>query len=267
MTGEKRFSVSDPLKQLIALNAPYWAAEAEVIRTYWHSPLRTDDTDRKWLTHQMYKEYWDGIYPPLEIFSKALPQVENTVSRQDLLKMSMMLHEEVEHYCLFANLYDKLIGSTGPKLTPDDLKRLGGWPENDALMKTRAAHKQLNPAIGQRAYHFTEGGYCALFAEGMKLKGRGGIDEAIARVCEHIYEDEFDHMLLGLINTDRHRLSDTDWALLGRMTVEQLQCRIRMRNAQFSLPVSPQRLEEMCAGKCVPITFDYERAQGHRVPA
>lgn len=99
------------------------------------------------------------------------------------------------------------------------------------------------------------------------LLGSGGINEAIARVCEHIYDDEFDHMLPGLIHTDRHGLSAAEWELLGKMTVEQLRCRIRMRNAQFGFPVAPARIEAMCAGQCAPLAFDYERAQHHRVSA
>ena len=43
------------LLALIEANAPFWGAEAEVIRSYWDAPIRNTETDRKWLTHQVYK--------------------------------------------------------------------------------------------------------------------------------------------------------------------------------------------------------------------
>ncbi len=50
-------------------------------------------------------------------------------------------------------------------------------------------------AFTLRAHLFTEGGYCALFREGMKLGGRGGVDDAIAAACAEIHDEEFDHMM------------------------------------------------------------------------
>ena len=41
--------LSDQLKRLIAANAPLWAGEAEIARTYWTAPIRTIETDKKWL--------------------------------------------------------------------------------------------------------------------------------------------------------------------------------------------------------------------------
>ncbi len=36
--------MSDNLKNLIAVNAPLWAGEAEIIRAYWDSPVRDVET-------------------------------------------------------------------------------------------------------------------------------------------------------------------------------------------------------------------------------
>ena len=36
-----------------------------------------------------------------------------------------------------------------------------------------------------------------------------------------------------------------------------------MRNAQFSHPVGPERLQQILYGACEPIPFDYERALSH----
>src|SRR4029078_11168216 len=49
--------LSDQLKRLIAANAPLWAGEAEIARSYWTSPIRNRETDKKWLRAQCWKEY------------------------------------------------------------------------------------------------------------------------------------------------------------------------------------------------------------------
>ena len=60
------------LLRLIEANAPYWGAEAEIIRSYWDAPARTAATDRKWLIRQVYKEY-RGVLSQLERFRAQLP--------------------------------------------------------------------------------------------------------------------------------------------------------------------------------------------------
>ena len=51
---------------------------------------------------------------------------------------------------------------------------------------------------------------------------------------------------------------------LIRFTVEQMQARIIMRNAQFGQPVAPERLRQLLAGDCEPVPFDYPRVAGLR---
>jgi len=50
-------TVSSNLRRLIAANAPLWAGEAEIVRTYWTAPHRTRATDKLWLKRQCWKEY------------------------------------------------------------------------------------------------------------------------------------------------------------------------------------------------------------------
>ena len=50
---------SEKLISLVGTVAPLFAGEAEVIRTYWTSPIRTKETDRLWLLRQARKEVWD----------------------------------------------------------------------------------------------------------------------------------------------------------------------------------------------------------------
>ena len=247
------------LLALIEANAPFWSAEAEVIRGYWDAPIRNAETDRKWLTHQVYKEYWDGVLPPLALFNEYLPKAGAQAGRKKLLEIAEVMYEEVEHFSMFADLFLVLDGKDY-QLSTEELKEAGAWPENDALMTLRQQHISEARELGQRAFRFTEGGYCALFSEGMKLAGRNDFDSAVAGVCKKIYEDEFNHMLLGIIEADSNQLSDSDWAALQQYTVAQMKKRIIMRNAQFSFPVSDSRMGELLAGKAAPVIFDFDYA-------
>ena len=251
--------ISAGLAGLIEANEPYWGGEAEVIRSYWDSPIRNQETDRKWLIHQIYKEYWDGILPPLESLTAQLPHADVRDGRAKLLNVAEILFEEAQHFSLFADLYLVLEG-VDYSLAPDELRNQGAWPENDDLMELRRQHKAQAQELGQRAYHFTEGGHCALFTEGMKIAGRSPFDDAVADVCRQIYADEFNHMLLGVIGADAANLSHADWTTLTENTVAQMKKRILMRNAQFSRPVPEARLCELLAGNAEPVKFNFTQA-------
>jgi hypothetical protein len=83
----------------------------------------------------------------------------------------------------------------------------------------------------------------------------------IAEACAKVYDDEFGHMLSGIGGIVEEGLSEADWKLLATLLVEQLKQRIRMRNEQFSYPLSEARVQEIYQGRIAPIAFDYERAR------
>jgi hypothetical protein len=240
-----------------------WAAEAEVARTYWDSPIRTEETDRLWLLRQMYKELVDGALPSLVWTSDWFDRIGEPGSRAEFLEEVDVLREEFIHYMAFAEVFEALSGRTPDAAT---LKRDGSWPENDTLQALRARHRRDHGALGLRAHRFTEGGYCTLYAEGMALEARGGVDAQIARACALVYQDEFGHMLRGIakLGEANDALSDADWEVLEELVVDQLRHRILMRNAQFSGPMPPDRLAAIMNGACDPLPFDYERAFGRQ---
>jgi hypothetical protein len=260
MTNPQVAAYSAGLLRLIKANEPFWGGEAEVIRSYWQSSVRTPESDRKWLIHQIYKEYWDGVLPPLELFRIALSGISDKHGRERLRTLAEVLHEEVEHFALFADLHRTLTGSDYA-LTPGQLKVQGAWAENNELMTLRQRHKEASPELGLRAQRFTEGGYCALFTEGMALRGRGSRDDAIAQVCSKIYDDEFNHMLLGITEQDDAELTETDWDTLVEFTNAQMKARIVMRNAQFSHPVGEARMKALLHGDAQPVNFDFATAR------
>ena len=265
-------SVSANLRRLIDAATPYWAGEAEVVRTYWTCGHRTRETDRRWLARQCYKEFLGfgvggedaGLFlGPVEALRAAFPRIDVEIDRHAVLDIATTLHAEFAHYCAFADAHDRLALAGEPKLTP---KMLESWTEEDALARVRRAHIDHHGALGRRAAQFTEGGYCALFSEGMKLRerptpGHEMADRLIAQACARVYDDEFEHMLKGIVGLDDEGFSDADWRTLADISVEQLRHRIQMRNAQFSHPVGEARIKELLAGGCRPIAFDYDRAK------
>lgn len=262
-------SISPELRSLIDANTPLWAGEAEVVRSYWTSPVRTRETDLRWLRVQCRKEFWDsfadvqkGLYlEPLDRLRDAFPRIDIEVDRHEILEIAEMFLAEFSHYVAFADVYDALRREGEPKMNPHMLREAGDLPENAELARVRAEHRRRHGALGLRACEITEGGYCALFSEGMQLAGRGGVDELIARACRSVYDDEFEHMLRGIVGLDEETLRPADWQLLCELTREQMQSRIHMRNAQFSHPLSEARVQEIFAGRIQPVPFDYARAQ------
>ena len=95
----------------------------------------------------------------------------------------------------------------------------------------------------------------------MRLKGRGGPDDLIADACAKIYDDEFGHMLKGIIGLDDEGLSADDCTLMEELVVAILRHRIHMRNAEFSHPLSPARIRAIFAGDIEPERFDFARAE------
>ena len=261
-------AVSRKLRELIDINAPLWAGEAEIVRTYWTSPKRTVDTDRIWLKRQCWKEYaglGDSKGETMGMVSDLIPRLQNMVPRLDidldrheLLELMEKVYVEYKHYCLFADIYDSIREPGTPNLNAN---KLVPWPEEEALASRRRAVKKSHGEIGRRATDFTEGGYCTMYSEGAKLKGKPGVDGRIGAACQTVFDDEFGHMMNGVLGIDEAGLSDGDWKELTQLTTEQLRLRLYMRNAQFSHPLSEERIKEILAGKIQPITFDFEKAQ------
>ncbi|OMC10578.1 hypothetical protein A5736_00145 [Mycobacterium sp. SP-6446] len=244
-----------------------------MFRTYWDWNKRTRETDRRWLAYQCSKEIWgSGLAPldkgivlgPAEALVAGFSKVDIELDRHDVLDLAEGLHAEFAHYCAFADVHDALGLADEPKLNPKSARIV--WPEDRALAELRLAHKARHPKLGARATSFTEGGYCTLFSEGMKLVSRtngphGRANALIAAACAKVYEDEFGHMLKGIVGLDDEEPSPDEWQTLEELSVAQLRARILMRNSQFSYVIGEPRLSALIAGACEPIAFDYEKAR------
>jgi hypothetical protein len=262
---------SSNLVSLVGSVAPLFAGEAEVMRTYWTSPIRNQDTDRLWLLRQSRKEVWDtplgdqrGLYVgPVEDLLADFPKIDTEIPRGEILNRMEGIYEEFSHYCAFADAYDSVREEGEPRLSPARLRQVPDWEENLAIRDRRASIKAQYGDIGARACFFTEGGYCTLFSEGMKLDGNGGADDMIARACSLVYDDEFGHMCKGIVGLDAEKMPAAEWELLTELSVELAVLRIHMRNGQFSFPLSAERIEAIVGGNIDPVVFDFEKAASH----
>ncbi len=255
--------VRPEFEKLVALCGPLWAGEAEVARVYFASPERDAASDRKWIAHQCFKEFWGSGFtdPKLGLIGdligkieQSLPEIDKTVDRYEVLDMLDMIHTEFDHYCRFAEIWDALRGPGEAKLNPTMLEN---WTEGEALDTYRVEVRKQHDALGWTSLRFTEGGYCTLYAEGATLRGRDGIDGRIGEVCQRVHDDEVHHMLKGMVQLNEREYDTEEWALLEKLTLDQLRLRVRMRNGQFGYPLSEQRIEAIFAGDIEPIAFDY----------
>ena len=264
--------LSEKLRGVIAAAAPFFAGEAELVRTYWDWPGRTIETDLCWLELQCFKEFKGSgvgekdnmgvIMGPLAEVKEAIPKMDRGVSRHRILRLLEDLHEEFSHLCAFADAYDAIRPEGTP---PFDPHRCDGWREDQQLTELRCMAIEIHGELGASASKFTEGGYCALFREGMRLKGRDGpharSNAAIAAACELVYEDEFAHMLQGVVALDDMGFNSVDWELVKRVVTNMLEARLYMRNGQFSYPLSGDRIEAIRRGNIEPEPFDFEAAE------
>jgi hypothetical protein len=216
-------------------------------------------SDLSWVARQAHKELFDGVVPRVGDVYAQIDRLGEDVSRDHLAVVLREASEELAHYCEFAGLYDALRGPADAPLTFASLRDDWAWQENTDLAALRRFHRDRHGPIGAKACALTEGGYGTIFVEGMRLRGRGGVDDLIADACARIYEEELRHMEEGLAGSGESELTDDEWALLTELTVEQLRLRIPMRNAQFGHVLSPERVREIQAGDVKPMPFDYAR--------
>ena len=139
-------AVSRNLERMIEANAPLWAGEAEIVSTYWASPVRTRETDKLWLRRQCWKEYGGigdskgetmGMVGDLIVrLQDQVPRLDIDVDRHDLLGHLEKVFVEYRHYCLFADIHDGLLEGSEPHIIANELRP---WPEEEALASCRRA--------------------------------------------------------------------------------------------------------------------------------
>ena len=190
-----------------------------MFRSYWNWDRRSRETDRRWLALQCSKEIWgSGLAPldkgiflgPAEQLVAAFPRIDIELDRHEVLDIAEGLRAEFAHYCAFADAHDALALPGEPKLNPHAVKT--AWKEDLELSALRFAHKKENPKLGRPGdpVHGRRLLHAVFGRHGLKDRTQGPHGRAnalIAQACADVYEDEFGHMLKGIVGLDAEGLT------------------------------------------------------------
>lgn len=248
--------VDAKLDELVAIAAPYWAGEYEVVHTFFRWP-RAKEEHIHWLRAQCWKEFWgtlDG--ESISIAERSLNRLRDLTrdlnsqaARHEFLHVAEELYEEFHHYSALADILDDL---EGRHVRPDELASV---PEDQKLTALRADIARDEGELGAFINKFSEGGGSSMYRAGMDIQG-GPLEQRMAQAFHIIYDDEVDHMKTGAEGLRRVVKTSEEWEKCKRLVREVMRQRVRMRNDMFGNPLSEERLAEIDAGKIEPFHRD-----------
>ncbi|MGE0684430.1 MAG: hypothetical protein AB7P69_26430 [Candidatus Binatia bacterium] len=237
------YETQERINSIIVVAAPYWAGEAEVVRTYFSRP-RSQAQDLFWLRAQAYKEARPFRDLPKDLQVEFL-RTGATRDNPHTAETAQRIIEETRHFWLLADLIANLFGVT---VSLTDTMAL---PEDRTLQELRAAFKVQGGELERAAVVFTEGGGGAMFHVLSCLDG-GKLEQEIASVFKIIAAEEVPHGAMEIHAVARCAKSEADWERV-RMIVHTIsRQRLLMRNEMFGFPLSVARLQEVDAGQIQP---------------
>ncbi len=228
---------------VVAVAAPYWAGEAEVVRAYFSRP-RTRVQDLFWLRAQAYKEARPFRDLPKDLQAEFL-RTGAVRNHPDGTETTQRIAEETRHFCLLADLLANCCGVT---VALTDVVTL---PEDRKLQELRAALRAQGGELQRAAIAFTEGGGGAMFQVLSQLDG-GELERKIASVFQIIAKEEILHGPMEIHTIARHANSEVDWQRARTIVHVVSRQRLLMRNEMFGSPLSSARLQEIDAGQIQP---------------
>jgi hypothetical protein len=235
-----------------AVAAPYWAGEAEIIRTYFRGP-RTRAQDLFWLKAQAYKEARPFRDLPKDAqveflrtgVVRNLPHGSETVQR---------IVEETRHFRLLADL---IVNCFGVTIALTDDMRL---PEDRKLQELRVAWRTRGGELERAAVAFTEGGGGAMFQVLSQLDG-GEFERKVASVFKIIASEEAFHGPPEIHVLARHTKSEAEWERVRTVIQDISRQRVLMRNEMFGYPLGSTRIVEIMAEKIQPWPLSLAEAE------
>lgn len=231
------------MASVIAIAAPYWAGEAEIVRTYFSRP-RTRVQDLYWLKAQAYKEARPFRDLPETLRAEFLrtgliqhlPNDNDTVQR---------IVEETRHFWLLAELIASCFGEI---VLLTDVVTLR---EDRQLQELRAAMRAQGGPLEKAAVDFTEGGGGAMFHVLSQLEG-GEVERKIASVFQIIAREEIPHGPMEIYAIAHHAKSELEWERVRVIVRDISRQRLLMRNEMFGFPLKAVRMQEIDAGQIQP---------------
>ncbi|MEZ5139568.1 MAG: hypothetical protein R2711_12620 [Acidimicrobiales bacterium] len=242
---------------LVRAAAPLWAAEGELIEGYFASSERTVATDLHWLRAQCGKELVDGVELRRDALAGLADDLGDPGARARAIGEAQELVEELAHLDAFATAYGTIRGPADPELTSSSVRDAPAGPRTSPWPPSVPRSRPLtSPRVHRPGVH--RGWVRHPLRRGMALAGTAR-DDAIARACAAVYEDEVHHMRAGAGGLADAVLDGAEWAELTDMVVGQLRARLPMRDAQFAGLADPARLDALLAGAARPRPADLAR--------
>ncbi|MBI3767584.1 MAG: ferritin-like domain-containing protein [Deltaproteobacteria bacterium] len=231
------------LHAVAATAAPYWAGEAEIVRTFLAKP-HTLEEHLVWLRAQAYKESAPllALTPPARerlLATGSFEQAGVSPSETDRLA------DEWKHFRLIAELVEELTG------TPLDPTALAPLPEDQKLQEIRAVGRARHGLLGTACAAFTEGGGGAMYAVLAELDG-SRFETRVATIFRVICADEVRHGPMQIHAIAAAARDPSDWETAHTLVSAISRQRLRMRNEMFGHVLGPARLAEIDAGRIVP---------------
>ena len=227
---------------LVGVAAPYWAGEAEIVRSYFSRP-RTLERDLLWLKAQAFKETRHLRILPADK-REEFWRTGTVADHPEGPEAGRKFAEEMKHFRLLSDLIAELIGAP---VTMADLVEL---PQETELQAMRAPYR-AGGELDQAIVNFTEGGGGAIYWVLARIEG-GELERRIAHAFRVIYEDEVIHGPGEIHTIARHATSAQDWRRAERIVEMICRQRLHMRNEMFGFPLSGARIREIGEGEIEP---------------
>lgn len=255
-------------RELATLAARCAAGEAEIAEAYFNSPKRSSERDALWLEKQAGRELESTFTMLKEVirstgFGEGLSaefwqdQIPEGIDRHKLEENIFKIKQELNHgnYCV--DIMERVTGK--PANMREIVRMYNRWnpdpkaPQNEEWCKLAALFREQEARREPWARLITsegllEGGSCGMFYAASLLKG-SAIDNAIGKAFEVVLIDERGHGPANVYDVEKYIKSEQDLESAKQMLYARALQRLRMRNEQFSYPLSWERLKEIMDGK------------------
>ncbi len=233
--------VGEKESRALAVAAPYWAGEAEIVRAYLDG-LRTIASDLRWLHAQAFKEAYVFLTLPSDVRRRF--ETTGELVHPGGPAAAARVATELAHYRLIADVIAAL-------WAPIRVPELVQLPEDRKLQRLRIDLARDGGDLAKAAAAFTEGGGGAMYAVLAGLDG-GPIDRKIADAFAVIHRDELLHGPAEVHAIGRAASTADDWDAAVEMVRAISRQRLLMRNEMFGNPIGIERLEAIARGEIEP---------------
>jgi hypothetical protein len=255
-------------RELANLSARFAAGEAEIAASYFKWDKRSRDKEIHWLEKQAGRELESTFTMMREVMERVgrdlgkqgsfwVDTIPDGLDRRWLEEMLGKIKQELNHgnYCV-----DILEWLTGERVDIKEVvRRYNRWnpdpalPNNEEWCKLAKVFRDQEQRKEHWAWIITsqgllEGGSCGLFYAASKLSG-DELNQRIARAFQVVLNDERGHGPANVLEITKVMKSEDELAGAKEMLMERGTQRLRMRNEQFSHPLTDQRIDEIAAGK------------------